>query len=255
MARYPTFAALCLAAWPLPAQPQPPAAGTPGLGEQVRRDLESLFQPGAWLETNVAPYQQTAARARLRTRPYATSIVGLCRRDEVIVDYGGPRPFADNAAANAVAPYGVRAEGWYRVLRDIPYAGYDGPPREGECTMLSGAETRGWFVAPDVSVAWDGHRALIAAVRQFSERRGSIAGCREDRASREGCHRMFVGTAPGQVVRIEHCLTAVQQQRFCYRLTYDEDTGTTMVTLRLHYDGRGEPRIDAVAIQWPDISI
>jgi len=255
MARYPTFAALCLAAWPLPAQAQPPAAEPPGLGQQVRRDLQSVFQPGATLDPDVAPYRQTAARARLRTPPYATSVVGVCRRDEVIVHYGGPRPFAASPAANAVAPYGVSAEGWYRVLRDIPYAGYDGPAREGECTTLDGAETRGWFVAPDIYVAADGHRALMAAVRQFREPGRGFAGCREDRQSREGCQSIFAGMAPEEVVRIDRCFVPPQRNRFCFVLVYDQDGGTTSVTLRLHYDSRAQPRIDAVTIQWPEISI
>ena len=248
-ALYLIAAAACLAA--TPAQAQPRASDEPALGAQVRRDLESLFEPGATLDQNVAPYRQTAARARLRTRPYATAIVGICRRDELIVDYGGPRPFAANPAANAVAPYGVSAEGWYRVLRDIPYAANDGRAREGECTALSGAETRGWFVAPDVSVAVDGDRAFAAAVRQIGAGEHGIAGCREVRQSQAACRRVLQG--PDRIVRIDRCFAPAR--RFCYALALGGDDQGTTVTLRLHYNGRSEPRIDAVGIEWPEISV
>ena len=248
-ALYLVVAAACLA--PSPAQAQPRASDAPGPGEQVRRDLESLFEPGATLDQNVSPYRQTAARARLRTRPYATWVVGVCRRDELIVEYGGPQPFADNPAANAVAPYGVRAEGWYRVLRDIPYAGYDGRAREGECARLSGAETRGWFVAPDVSVALDGYRAFAAAVRQIDARAHGITGCREDRRRQAACRRVLQG--PDRIVRIDRCFAPAR--RFCYALGLGGDDEGTTVTLRFRYNGRSEPRIDAVEIEWPEISI
>lgn len=251
MARYLAFVALYLAAWPLPAQAQPPAAETPGLGEQVRRDLDSVFQPGASLDSNVSPYQQTAARARLRTRPYATSIVGVCRRDEVIVHYGGPQPFASTPAANAVAPYGVSAEAWYRVLRDIPYAGYDGPAREGECTRLDGAETRGWFVAPDVYAAVGGYRALAAAIAQLARPR-SIAGCAEDRQARQACRDALPAASLEQIAQIRRCFAP--RGRFCFEVHMNEDMAM-VVTIRLRYNGRGEERIESLGFDYPGLSI
>lgn len=250
MARYLTFAALCLAAWPLPAQAQPGAAGTPGLGEQVRRDLESIFQPGASFDV-FSPYQQTAARARLRTRPYATSIGGVCRRDEVIVDYGGPRPFANNAAANAVAPYGVSAEGWYRVLRIIPYAGYDGPAREGECATLDGAETLGWFVAPDAYVAVGGYHALAAAIAQLASPR-RIAGCSESREAREACRSVLHNATMGMIAQIRRCFES--RGRFCFEVHMNDDMAM-VVTIRLRYNNRGEERIESLGFDYPGLSI
>jgi hypothetical protein len=242
----------CLAAAaPAQAQAQPRTTDSPALGAQVRRDLEAIFEPDATLDQNVSPYRQTAARARLRTRPYATSIAGICRRDELIVDYGGPRPFADNPAANAVAPYGVSAEGWYRVLRDIPSASYEGRAREGECTMLSGAESRGWFVAPNVYVAADGYRAFAAAIGQLNAPGRGLAGCRENRQSQANCRRVL--QAPERIVRIDRCFAPAR--RFCYALALGGDDSGTTVTLRLHYNGRSGPRIDAVEIEWPEISV
>jgi hypothetical protein len=251
MARYLTFAALCLAAWALPARAQPRAAETPGLGEQVRRDLESLFQPGATLDPDIAPYSLPAARARLRTRPYATSIIGICRRDEVIVDYAGPQPHADTVAASAVAPYGVSAESWYRVVRDVRSPSYQGRPREGECATLDGTETRGWFAAPDVYVAAEGYRALAVA-RAGVEARRSIIGCRESRQARVDC-RHTLGMAAGglfPIIGIARC--HAPPRRFCYELGLAEEGS---VTIRLRYNDRGEERIESIHIEGPSISI
>lgn len=250
MAGYQTFAALCLAAWPLPVQAQPGAAEAPGLGEQVRRDMESLFQPGATLEPDVAPYSVPAARARLRTRPYATSIVGICRRDEVIVDYAGPQPHASTAAASAVAPYGVSAEGWYRMVRDVRSASYQGRPREGECATLDGSETRGWFIAPDVYVAAEGYRAFAATLLQVSNPRHRIAGCRESREARQSCRESLAGSTLEGIARIGQC--EAHSSRFCYTITTTDDIN---VTIRIKYNGRGEAVIERLDIEGPAITI
>ena len=137
------------------------------------------------------------------------------------------------------------------MLRDIPYAGYDGPARAGECAGLSGTQTEGWFVAPDVSVAVDGYRAFTAAIRQLGTR--GIDGCREDRQRREGCRSVLHPRAEQGVIRIDRCFAPAR--RFCYVVALGGESQGTIVTLRLHYGGRSEPRIDAVEIEWPEISV
>lgn len=245
------FAALCLAAWPSPVRAQL------GPGEQVRRDLESIFQPGAAFD-EISPYGQTAARARLRTRPYATPIAGLCRRDEVILDYGGPRPFAGTTRANAVAPYGVTAQGWYRVIREVRLSNpnystplYDGPPRAGECATLDGAETAGWFVAPDAYVAMSGYRAMAAAIAQVAGPR-VIVGCTEDREARQACRNALPIATLAAITEIRSCFAS--HGRFCF-VVYTGIGLAMAVTIQLRYNGRGEERIESLGFDYPGLSI
>lgn len=231
MARSLAFAALCLTAWALPAQGQ-----APDPGERARRDLDSLFQPGATVNrTPHDDYGQTAAHARLRTRIYATSFAGVCGRDEVIIAY-----------SPSDAPYRVKAESWFRVLRDPPTT-YRGPPVAGECAGLDGAGTQGWFIAPDAYQAAEGHRALATARELLNTRGSNIAGCRESRL--QLC-RTILTSAMETVTRIDPCAAA--PQRSCYRVLLNDGSALTIRLLRRRTSGE---RIEAIEIEPPGITI
>ncbi len=237
--------------WSLSAYAQPGPTELAISGEQARRDLDSIFEPGATLRQN-SPYDLSAAQARLRTRSYATPIVGICRRDEVILDYDGTRTSAGIPPANPVA-YGVSTEAWFRVLRDVAHDSYNGPVREGECAGLSGTGTRGWFVAPDAYAAAGGYRAFIAATRQINGAAHGIAGCRENLENQRNCRNTL--RDPERIVGISPCHAPAR--RGCYAVGFSDENHNEVegVTLRFHYNRRGEPRIDGVEIHWPTISI
>jgi hypothetical protein len=79
----------------------------PEIGDRVRRDLGTLFQPGGSLERS---YGATAkALGSIRTRPYATMVTAVCRMDEVIVSYAGREAFGGGVAENASEPFAVAA--------------------------------------------------------------------------------------------------------------------------------------------------
>jgi hypothetical protein len=250
-------ASLALGSVAAAQNPGPPPTEIQGttVGEQVRRDLDALIQPGGSVDANALP--PARAQGHIWTRSYATPIAGLCRRDEVIILYAGPVAYEAGAAANAVQPFGVTAQAWFRVLSDLDplAAGYSGRPLDGACAATGNSETRGWFAAPDAYVAAEGYRAFVAAMRQINTPAHGIAGCREDVRSQQTCRDVLRG--PGRIVRIDHCDTT---QRGCLAIAFGagEAAGPEQadgVILRLRYNRRGEPRIDAVEIQWPTISI
>jgi hypothetical protein len=248
------IAAACLTAASHAAaqRPEPPPTEIegPAVGEQVRRDLNTLIQPGGSADTNAL---EARARGRLWTRPYATSVDGICRRDEVIVSYAGPAPYQAGIVANLTEPYGVAAQAWFRVMREIPAYSprRSDRPFEGECATLTGLEPQGWFASESVHVAASGYRAFVAATRQINTPAHGIAGCRSLEEQRH-CRNAL--RAPERIVRIASC--PATGRRACYGISFaDEMNEFEGVTIRLHNDGRGEPRIDAVEIHWPHISI
>jgi hypothetical protein len=247
-------AAICVAA-PSNATAQrvdPPPEEIEGVavGDQVRRDLGSLFQPGGSMDTHGGA--QGRANGHLWTRPYATTIPGLCRRDEVIVSYAGPIGYQQGAAANAIQPFGIAAQPWFRMVRVV------GPPTPGntgvipgECTALSGTETRGWFAASDVYEAREGYAAFLAAARQLREPSHRIIGCREDLESRRTCERVVQG--PERIGRIARCFAS--ERSSCFSVTLDPMEEDVTVTIRFHQNNHGEMRVDAVALEWPPIMV
>lgn len=241
-ARYPMLIAACLAAAPLQAQPEP------GDGDTVRRDLVSVFEPGASLEEGNS-IDLTAARGRLRTRPYATSTTGLCRRDDVILGYAGPDSRSGRATLSerATIPFGVTAESWFRMVRNDPPGLSRDRPVGGECAGLDRAETRGWFRAPNVYVATDGYRAFAAALQQLHARGRRIAGCRESTALRF-CREQLPPASLERIVSIDRCQAA--PPRFCFTIGVADDI---TVTLRTRYGNRPQAVIERIDIEGPEI--
>lgn len=243
--RIPISIAICLAAAPVLAQAPPDVAG-----ERVRRDLGAIFQPGASLEVVSNGIDQVAARGHLLTRAYATPVAGMCRRDEVILDYAGPVPAGASAAENQMEPYGVSARSWFRVVRELRLGINRERPFEGDCGRLDGAETRGWFIAPNDAVAADGYLAFSALLRQAVDPHHRIAGCRESPEARRHCLTYFPPSAWDAVRAVDRCASA--RYHFCF--TFDMIDGNT-VTVRLRYDSRAEHRIESVDIEYPPISV
>lgn len=233
------------------AGPAAPEIEGTAVGEQVRRDLDSLFQPGGSINDNTPG--PARAQGHLRTRAYATTIPGLCRRDEVIVSYAGPGDYASGAASNAVRPFGVEAQAWFKVVHDFDQsqASNSGIDFPAECAALSDTETRGWFTAARDYDAQEAYRTYVAAVRQVREPAHHIVGCRETLENRQTCQRIIQG--PEQIVRVLRC--AAPERRSCLQFMLDPRNEDVTVTIRSHWDGRRQRRVDAVAIEWPPIMV
>jgi hypothetical protein len=254
-ARRVLIAAACLAATSNAAarRVDPPPEEIEGVevGEQVRRDLGRLFQPSGSIDTHASG--EGRANGHLRTRPYATAIPGLCRRDEVIVSYAGPGAYTPGASANAILPFGVAAQAWFRVIHDYDPSAPDNGGRSlaGECAALSATETRGWFAASQDYEAREGYRLFLAAARQVLGPVHRIAGCRENLDSRRTCQRVVQG--PERIARVARCFAP--QRRTCFEFMLDPETEDVRVTIRFRQNNRGEMRVDAVEIEWPPIMV
>lgn len=251
MARYPAaIAFLCLAAAPAQrVDPPPSRIEGPAVGEQVRRDLGTLFQPGGSIDANSG-----RAEGHLLTRPNVTNVPGVCRRDELIVSYAGPGSYVQGAVASAVRPSGVTANAWFKVMHDPGQPITENVVRSWaeECAALSDAETRGWFVAPDAHAAVAGYRAFAVAARQINQPAHGIAGCQSLQAQQD-CRNALA--SPERIARTGSC--PASGNRVCYWLGFN-DEGLNQyqgVTIRLHTDRRGQLRVDALDIDWIEIMI
>jgi hypothetical protein len=138
---------------------------TPSQADKVARaDLLSLLKPVKGYPKGM---RRRVGAVGFDTEPVGTPYAGLCRKDELYVNYA-PVEDASRPEHQPLRPYGVEAQASFHFLR-APKADADKTATEltiwdEDCAALDDRDDIRWFTAQDDQEAMQGARLLLDAL-------------------------------------------------------------------------------------------
>jgi hypothetical protein len=203
----------------------PPAAAN----KTVRKDLLSLFQP----VQRISPGMRVRLQGvQFLTHPYGTEFKGLCRRDELDLNYA-PTDQAAKPAVQPLRPYGIDAAPAFHVTR-LPSRGVargDGSELvwNKACKQLEGDDDALWFGADTAFHAAQGANFLQVAVDRVKA--GTLkAGACSGRLNSEKttCDQVIVEV--GDLAKIDQITVCPSTPELaCYAIDLDGSTRLTII--------------------------
>lgn len=195
----------------------------------VQRDLLSVLKPLTAFDSGML---RRLRGVGLSTRPYATEIADICRRDVVTLLYAPVEREAE-PEDTGLRPYGIEASPEFHVLRgQVPRSNEtdrEQSPWQAKCLDLDHKKDTSWFWAKDAFHAAQGVLMFERAIQAVSAGKLKSAPCPEILDPRKpSCEDAIVAVGDiSKIDSVESC--PAEDGKLCYVIDLES---STLLTIR-----------------------